>query len=154
MNRAQNGTFLSVAIKSFFFFLQNGNRVELAERPPQSLELKPIKSRNWKKVCQSEGASSPDSVTPVLSGAMGQHANNSFWELWERLSNMSDPCKTIKRQRYQIPQLKMESYFHLRCEERNVSRSKPQLFWHSGSQNVDFRWAVTGKNDRNKSWTL
>lgn len=49
------------------------NRVKLAERPPQSLELKPIKSRNWKKYVK---AREPAVLT---------HSHQACQEQWARM---------------------------------------------------------------------
>lgn len=47
--------------------------MELAERPPQSLELKPIKSRNWKKYVE---AREPAALTQL---------HQSCQERWARM---------------------------------------------------------------------
>jgi hypothetical protein len=42
------------------------------------------------KACASEEAK-PDSVTPALSGGMGQNSPNLFWEACGRLPELFDP---------------------------------------------------------------
>jgi hypothetical protein len=62
------------------------NKVKGLERPSQSPDLKPIE-----KVCARKEAYKPDSVTPALSGGMGQNSPNLLWEACGRLTVTFDP---------------------------------------------------------------
>ena len=43
------------------------------------------------KACASKEANKPDSVTPALSGGMGQNSHNLLWEACGRLPETFDP---------------------------------------------------------------
>ena len=61
--------------------------------PSQSSDLNPI-DKLWeelKKAWASKEAYKPDSVTPALSGGMGQNSHNLLWEACGRLPKMLDP---------------------------------------------------------------
>ena len=69
------------------------NKVKVLERPSQSPDLKPIEHfwAELKSVCASNEAYKPDSVTPALSGGMGQTSPNLLWEACGRLLETFDP---------------------------------------------------------------
>ena len=60
------------------------NKVKVLEWPSQSSDLKHIENV-WVELKK------PDSVTPALSGGMGQNSPNLLWEACGRLSGMFDP---------------------------------------------------------------
>ena len=69
------------------------NKVKLLEWPSQSPDFNPIE-KLWpelKKMCVNKEAYKPDSVTPALSGGMGQNSPNLLWEACGRLPKMFDP---------------------------------------------------------------
>ena len=69
------------------------NTVKLLEWPSQSPDLNPIEIvwAELKKTCPSKEAYKPDSVTPALSGGMGQNSPNLLWEACGRLPEKFDP---------------------------------------------------------------
>ena len=58
------------------------NKVKVLEWPSQS---------RTEKACTSKEAYRPDSVTPALSGGMGQNSPNLLWEACGRLPETFDP---------------------------------------------------------------
>ena len=66
------------------------NKVKVLEWPSQSPDFNPIVGRT-EKACASKDAYKPDSVTPALSGGMGQHSPNLLWEACGRLPEMFEP---------------------------------------------------------------
>ena len=69
------------------------NKVKVLELPSQGPDLNPIENRlaELKKVCTSKEAYKPDSVTPTLTGGMGQNSPNLLWEACGRLPEIFDP---------------------------------------------------------------
>ena len=67
------------------------NKVKALEWPSQSPDLNPIENL-WAelKVCASKEANKPESVTPALSGGMGQNSPNLLWEACGRLPKTFD----------------------------------------------------------------
>jgi hypothetical protein len=55
------------------------NKVKVLEWPSES------------QACAFKEAYKPDSVTPVLSGGMGQNSPNVLWEAFGRLPETFDP---------------------------------------------------------------
>ena len=69
------------------------NIVKLLEWPSQKPELNPIE-KLWaelKKRVRTRRPYKPDSVTPALSGGMGQNSPNLLWEACGRLPETFDP---------------------------------------------------------------
>lgn len=64
----------------------NDNQVNVLEWPPQALISIPQKicRQRWKGMCKN-AACEPDSVTPVLSGGVGQYSIKLLWEAWARI---------------------------------------------------------------------
>jgi transposase len=63
------------------------NKVKVLEWSSQSPDLNPIEDvwAELKQVCASKDAYKPDSLTPALSGRMGQNSPNLLWEARDRL---------------------------------------------------------------------
>ena len=64
------------------------NKVKVLEWPSQSPE-------RTERACVSKKAYKPDSVTPALSGGMGQNSPNLLWEACGRLLETFDPSERI-----------------------------------------------------------
>jgi hypothetical protein len=72
--------------------LLNDNKVKVLAWPSQSPDLNPIENLGrTEKSCASKEAHKPDSVTPVLSGGMGQNSPNLLWEACGILLETFDP---------------------------------------------------------------
>ena len=68
------------------------NKVKVMEWTSQRPDLNSIKMcGRTEKACASKEAYKPDSVTPALSGEMGQNSPNLLWEACGRLSETFDP---------------------------------------------------------------
>ncbi|CDQ66889.1 unnamed protein product [Oncorhynchus mykiss] len=69
------------------------NKVKVLEWPSQSPDLKSIEHllAELKKTCVNKEAYKHDSVTPALSGGMGQNSPNLLWEACGRLPATFDP---------------------------------------------------------------
>ena len=75
---------------------QNGlrnNNVKVLEWPSQSPDLNPIENvwAELKRRMRDKEAYKPDSVSPALSGGMGQNSPNLLWEACGRLPETFDP---------------------------------------------------------------
>ena len=66
-----------------------GYKVKVLEWPSQSPDRRFV--GRTEKACASKEAYKPDSVTPTLSGAMGQNSPNLLWEACGRLPETFDP---------------------------------------------------------------
>ena len=68
------------------------DKVMELEGPSHSPDLNPIENvGRTEKVCASKEAYKPDSVTPALSGGMGQNSPNLLWDACGRLPETFDP---------------------------------------------------------------
>ena len=69
------------------------NKVKILEWPSQSPDLYLLEKcvGRTEKACASKEAYKPDSVTPALSGGMGQNSPNLLWEACGRLPETFDP---------------------------------------------------------------
>ncbi|CDQ61651.1 unnamed protein product [Oncorhynchus mykiss] len=75
------------------------NKGKVSEWPSQSPDLNPIENvGRTEKACASKEAYKPDSVTPALSGGMGQNSPNLLWEACGRLFKTFDPTKTPEKE--------------------------------------------------------
>ena len=73
--------------------MDKDNKVKVLEWPSESPDLNTLKHMLGKteKACVSKEAYKPDSVTPALSGGMGQNSPNLLLEAFGRLPEMFDP---------------------------------------------------------------
>ena len=74
------------------------NEVKVLEWPSQSSDLNPIENvwAELKKRVRAWEAYKPDSVTPALSGGMGQNSPNLLWEACGRLVEGLTQVKQFK----------------------------------------------------------
>jgi predicted nucleotidyltransferase len=73
------------------------NKVKVLEWPSKSADHNPIENV-WAelKMCVSKEAYNPDSVTPALSGGMGQKSPNLLWKACGRLPETFVPSKKFE----------------------------------------------------------
>ena len=73
---------------------QQSQGIGVAITKPRPQSHRKIVGRT-EKACASKEAYKPDSVTPALSGGMGQNSSNLLWEACGRLPKMFAPSLTI-----------------------------------------------------------